>query len=409
MVTDEEIARAAAELREAESMSPPPALVILSSRFGLSRFEQEILLLCAALELDTRIPSLCARAQDDRNRSSATFALAMALFDEPAWDALSPEGPLRRWRLIEINQPGAQPLATSALRADERIVNFVKGLNYLDDRLAPLLSPAMLEGMDAALPGSQALIVEIILNQLKQPGRVPLIQLVGADVPAGWSRRTSPRKSVWSLPLPVESIPPMPASGNTGDLIEREMALWPFALYLDVHDLDKSDATDLKLSRSTAFLARSNGVLFSTRRRFGAGHSPVHHVRRRACRHSRTARAWAESRAMTAMAFGALGEPIRLKPTAIWSIGKASFDENQSRTSRSPNDCGVPVYWRSAPAECPGQRIDARATWNDIVRLKRSEAAPPDCRAVNTAAGSIRLGFRPPCANARLSINALLP
>src|SRR5262245_6150148 len=39
---------------------PPPALVLLSRRFGLSPFEQDVLLLCAAMELDTRIASLCA-------------------------------------------------------------------------------------------------------------------------------------------------------------------------------------------------------------------------------------------------------------------------------------------------------------------------------------------------------------
>jgi hypothetical protein len=33
------------------------------------------------------------------------------------------------------------------LRADERIVNYVKGLNYLDDRLLPLLTP-----LDVARP-----------------------------------------------------------------------------------------------------------------------------------------------------------------------------------------------------------------------------------------------------------------
>src|SRR5262249_42753405 len=135
---DEEIAKAAAEMSTAEAATPPPALAILSRNFDLSRFEQEILLLCAAMELDTRTAALCARAQDAPVRPSPTFALAMALFDDPAWDALSPEGPLRHWRLIEINQPGAQPLTTSALRADERVVNFLKGLNYLDDRLAPL-------------------------------------------------------------------------------------------------------------------------------------------------------------------------------------------------------------------------------------------------------------------------------
>ena len=54
---------------------------------------------------------------------------------------MSPERPLRYWRMLEISQPGSQPLTTSPLRADERIVNYIKGLNYLDDRLALLLSP----------------------------------------------------------------------------------------------------------------------------------------------------------------------------------------------------------------------------------------------------------------------------
>ena len=36
----------------------------------------------------------------------------------PVWEALSPERPLRHWRLIEINQPGAQPL--TAQRAARR-------------------------------------------------------------------------------------------------------------------------------------------------------------------------------------------------------------------------------------------------------------------------------------------------
>ncbi len=100
-----------------------------------------MLFLCAAMELDTRIAGLCARAQDDPQKNFPTFALALALFDEPSWDALSPERPLRFWRLIEISQLGAQPLTASALRADERIVNYVKGLNHLDERLSSLLSP----------------------------------------------------------------------------------------------------------------------------------------------------------------------------------------------------------------------------------------------------------------------------
>jgi hypothetical protein len=59
-----------------------PALVILSRRLGLVRFEEDVLLLCAAMELDTRTAALCARAQADPARAP-TFALALALFDEP--------------------------------------------------------------------------------------------------------------------------------------------------------------------------------------------------------------------------------------------------------------------------------------------------------------------------------------
>ena len=59
-----QIAEAAARLDEAAKAEPPPALVILSERLGLSRFETQILLFCAAFELDTNIAALCARAHD---------------------------------------------------------------------------------------------------------------------------------------------------------------------------------------------------------------------------------------------------------------------------------------------------------------------------------------------------------
>ena len=178
------VTRAARAMEEAAT-DPSPALILLADRLGLSRFEREVLLLCAAMELDTRIPALCARAQGDPNRPYPTFALALALFDEPAWDVLSPERPLRHWRLIEINQPGAQPLTASPLRADERIVNYLKGLNYLDDRLAPLLVPfdgAADPGRSAALPASGR-GSGCASSAARQPraGRRPSVQLLGLD------------------------------------------------------------------------------------------------------------------------------------------------------------------------------------------------------------------------------------
>src|SRR5689334_19334591 len=119
-ISEESSEQLRSEVEAFEKETPPPALVVLSRLFNLSPFERDLLLLCAGMELDTNVASLCARAQGDSYRAYPTFALALSLFDEPAWDVLSPERPLRRWRLIEINQPGHTPLTVSPLRADER-------------------------------------------------------------------------------------------------------------------------------------------------------------------------------------------------------------------------------------------------------------------------------------------------
>ena len=68
--------------------------------------------------------------------------------------------------MLDIHQPAAQALTVSALRADERIVNYLKGLNYLDDRLSPFLSPLDLASGSAALGESQENQSEIILRAL---------------------------------------------------------------------------------------------------------------------------------------------------------------------------------------------------------------------------------------------------
>jgi hypothetical protein len=229
---------------QAQAIDPPPALLILSQRLGLSRFEQETLLLCVGMELDTRIAGLCARAYGDPVRSYPTFALALALFEEPAWEALTPERPLRYWRLLEINQSGGQPLTASPLRADERIVSYVKGLNYLDDRLAPLLVPFDLPlAGPGLLPASQAATAQM-LAALAQAGaataaqRAPIVQLLGADPLSkqlvAWHAMA--QLGLQLLRLPVVNLPAHPADLETvARLWQRETLLLPVALYLDAH------------------------------------------------------------------------------------------------------------------------------------------------------------------------------
>jgi len=268
VVTDEQVAQAAAAMNDAELLEPPPALVILSQRLGLSLFEQQVLLLCAAIELDTRIASLCARAQDNSNQPYPTFALALALFDEPAWDVLSPERPLRYWRLLEINQPGAQPLTTSPLRADERVVNYLKGLNYLDDRLAPLVVPLEAVDLEVNLPPSQQTAVDAISHELQQAASrqyPPIIQLLGGDSPSKQliAQQTAAGLGLLLYRLPVEQLPAQVAELETfARLWQRESRLLPIALYLDAQEVEGSSATEGQVSTLQRFLARSNGLFF---------------------------------------------------------------------------------------------------------------------------------------------------
>lgn len=256
-ITAKEIAKAQEIMVTAEGMEPPPALSTLSTLLGLTEFERSLLLLCAAMELDTEITSLCAQIQGETERYP-TFALAMGLFDDPVWDIVSPECPLRKWRLIEIHQSGVQPLTVSPIKADERIVNYLKGLNYLDDRLKAMVSPLPIppETADSGLaPSQQQAVTTIVhhLDALPHGQRPPLIQLLGRD------RASKQAVSVaiadeFYLPLYRIQLELLPTQSTELETIirlwQRELRLFPVALFLDGQRLEGGPNAE----RSTALL-----------------------------------------------------------------------------------------------------------------------------------------------------------
>ncbi|MGD8626814.1 MAG: ATP-binding protein, partial [Anaerolineae bacterium] len=388
-----EIEAAAEAMAEARAADPPPALALLSGRLGLSRFEEEVLLLCAGMELDTRLAGLCARAQDDPERPYPTFALAMALFDEPAWEALSPERPLRHWQLIEINQPGAQPLTTSALRADERIVNYLKGLNYLDDRLAPLLSPLEASLEIGALPASQQEAVDLAARHLAQAaaiGQPPVIQLVGVDslskqLVAG---RAAARLGLHLYRLPAELLPAQAAELETlARLWQRESTLLPLALYLDAQAADAPAEAEAAKGPAAPplhrFLARNQGVcLVATREvRPGLGTATIAVEVDRPTPGEQQA-AWAVSLNGAGEALAAspaqLAGQFNLNLTTIQQIAQAASLGPALETEADGAEGPAPAaihdrLWeacllRTRPRlDTLAQRLEPKATWDDIV------------------------------------------
>lgn len=275
------IARASAERAETGRIDPPPALLLLASRLGLSDFERDTVLLCAAADLDPGMGALFAAAQGGAPRAYPTFGLALQLLDDPTWDALSPHRPLRYARLIEINQPGATPLTASALRADERIVNYLKGLNALDERLAALLTPSG-EAAQPMLAPSQERIVETILAHLRAAAAdsyVPVIQLVGTDSASklAVAGRLCSALDRRLYQISLEALPTQkPEIDNLARLWQRESMLLAVALYVEAENLDAAPS-DLA-SGFQWFISREIGLVFVGQRETsvrgsGAGYS----------------------------------------------------------------------------------------------------------------------------------------
>jgi hypothetical protein len=261
---EEQIRQAAAERESAADVDPAPALVLLAQRFGLSAFERDILLLCAAMELDTGFGALCARVQGP-GRDYPTFGLALSALDDPAWDALAAHRPLRYARLVEVNQPGALALTSSPLRGDERIVNFLKGLNALDDRLATLLDPGG-AGAASSLSPSQQAVVDTVLARLEQSGGeapLPVVQLVGLDT---GSRLAVAHQAASALDRNLYGIgiEALPTQSHEIEMLarlwQRESLLLPIALYVEA-DGAETLSTDAAAALHR-FLSQGIGLAF---------------------------------------------------------------------------------------------------------------------------------------------------
>jgi hypothetical protein len=371
---DDDLDKAAARMSACEAMEPPPPLVILSRRFDLSRFEQETLLLCAGMEFDPKIAALCARIHGDPNQAYPTFALALSLFDEPAWEILSPERPLRYWRMIEINQSGARPLTTSPLRADERIVNYIKGLNYLDDRLMPLVTRLDAPRPEVGLPPSQQTIVDKALRHLQQirlSQRLPVIQLLGAEAVSkrlvAWHIAKAMRVRIYHWPL--ELMPAQTANLETlARLWQRESLLLPIALYLDAREVDGTGGNILSLLNR--FLVRSDGLFFLDTRdvQQGLGRATLDLDISKPTTMEQQATWMAALGTDAPQAPALLSGQFNLEMAAIQEVAQLGLAELPQNGRLITDLLWDACLVRTRPRlDTLAQRLEPKATWDDIV------------------------------------------
>ncbi|WP_431970465.1 ATP-binding protein [Nocardia sp. bgisy134] len=210
--------------------------------FQLSPFERDLLLWCAGVELESRFAAAFGSAHGDPRRTHPTFGLALTKLNGEHWDALSPDRPLRYWRLIEMSTgPG---LVDRPLQIDERILQFLTGVVCMDPRLSGLL-----EADDAA--GSLAsahrhIVAEIValLGQLVSPAAVVL-----SGASAAIRRRVAARIAVEAGRLPLVARSSLINASSReclalARLIEREVALLGGLLYVDCGDAGEPESID---------------------------------------------------------------------------------------------------------------------------------------------------------------------
>lgn len=220
----------------------PAALDTLGSLFDLSSFERDILLLCAGVELDSEFMQLCATLQGDQQHAYPTFRLALSVLPNAYWSALSPEAPLRRWRLL-IVEPG-QTLTLSPLRIDERILHYLIGMSYLDRQLTGLVQP--LTETARLVPSHQKIAQELIAAWASsgESDQLPVVQLCGSDLTTICMIAVAACSTLEHevMMLPALALPTSPAElENLRLLWEREAALSKCALLLDCTGVESSD------------------------------------------------------------------------------------------------------------------------------------------------------------------------
>jgi hypothetical protein len=213
---------------ETAPLEEPPTLAHVGAAFALSPFERELLLLCAAAELDSTFPQ-------------ATFGLALAALRDAHWSAFAPTGPLRRWRLIEVEH--GEPLASARLRIDERVLHELVGVTHLDERLLGLVEPLPLA--DEHMPSRREVVEALAaLWEVPRDGWTPA-QLCGTDAEAARevAAAAATRHGLVAFVVKASEIPAAPSERDAlSRLWEREAALIGALLLVERDDDDPPEA-----------------------------------------------------------------------------------------------------------------------------------------------------------------------
>ena len=337
------------------------ALETLAVLFGLTAAEREILGLAAGAEL---APALAEAVRQASGSERVEVALAAALRPQDGWDALCPEAPLRRWRLIELL--GSGPMLRRHIQVDERVLQFLMGINYRDARLEGLVSlvetPRPLDRSERALSdrlvvawsasgppplvlfsGRDGVAKREILAAAAAALKLHLFRVDAADIPSEWTQRSA-----------------------LATYVDRELALSAGALVIEHREDEGSEAAAGLADALTGAVAISapDPVLPERGPRLRLDLPARGHLERRAL--------WQRSVGARAEALGPgldrLAEQFVLDRSGVDTAVEAAVNGTEVPTETLFGD-----LWQAARAQSRGrlkglaERIETTARWDDLV------------------------------------------
>ena len=370
----------------------PSALASLCTAFSLSRFERDVLLLCAAYEMDGSLASACAAASDAR-RPYPTFALAMAALPRAHWSAITPGAPLRHFRLVELDP--SEGLAFGRLRIDEPVLHFLAGVPWLDSRLLGLLEPvrtdlpALLVGNHREAADRVAAVWRRTREQADRldasalqaaPERHLAIQLTGSDAAARELVLAEACRGAGTALLALRAAD-VPGSAIERDALarlwQRESALSAATLLIDIDD--REDAETLRAI--SALVERLRGPLAISAR------DPLPLRRRPSLRIELAAHSTSEHEQLWRAYLGPLGERLdgavgrlashfQLGPSGMRAV-VAEMSERLEQPGQADGDANVAAIadnaWSASRRQARprlddlAQRIEPSADFRDLV------------------------------------------
>lgn len=246
--TERELAESSGRLVEDAFI---PALEALVRMFALSPFERDVLLLCLAPGLDPAFARLFAYIHDNVHARHATPYLALTTLTTPAlcegdedwqdaWLAarscLTFTSAVRRYRLIQFEHDPSDPSPPhcSPIKLDERISNYLLGINVTDPDLARRL--AVIPPMP--LPPAHGQLVERLAKLLSHRPQT-VVNLIGSRRAGkdGIALAVSTLLGGNAYRLEADELPT--ASDELQQfmhLLERETALLSIMIYVHVEN-----------------------------------------------------------------------------------------------------------------------------------------------------------------------------